>query len=135
MHFAVAAEYKRAPFCPRGVLRRPPFHLYFSLSFSLSLLTTTCIRCTHSLEAYAHTHTSARLSPSSLSSPFPHHSSLSLFFPLISFFAPSVCFYVWTSKVRRKGCCALRVRNSRDIDKNKIHPHPHPRRASPIVGN
>lgn len=106
-------------------------------SVSLSLLTTTCIPCTHSLEAYAHTHTSARLSPSHLlSTPIVSHSlSFSLFFLPVSFFAPSVCFYVWTSKVRRKGCCALRVRNSRDIDKNKVHPHPHPRRASPIVGN
>lgn len=98
------------------------------------------IRCTHSLEAYTHAHTSARaLRPS----PSPHVSSpifspllshprfclCSLSFSLslrslfltrsaVSFFAPSVCFYVWTSRVRRKGCCALRTRNSRDIDKN-----------------
>lgn len=89
MHFAVAAEYKRAPFCPRGVLRRSP-SIGLSFSLALSLLTTTCIRCTHSLEAYAHTHTSARLSPSHLlSTPIV---SLPLF--STSFFFRSLCLFL-----------------------------------------
>jgi len=138
MHFAVAAEYKRAPFCPRGVLRQPlsiVLSRFFSLSFFLSFPAYHHLYLMHTLirSVRAYTHERAPFAFLSLvSSPLSSHS---LFFSPISFFAPSVCFYVWTSKVRRKGCCALRVRNLRDIDKNKVHPHLHPQRASPIVGN
>lgn len=107
-----------------------------SLSLSLSFPAYHHLYSMHTLirSVRAYTHERAPSAVLPLASPLTL-SYYSLFFPPVSFFAPSVCFYVWTSKVRRKGCCALRVRNSRDIDKNKVHPHPHPRRASPIVGN
>lgn len=136
MHFAVAAEYKRAPFCPRGVLRRPLLSPPSSYSLSPHTPPRTRIRCTHSLEAYTHAHTNARFSfPLASPRDSPSFPSLSLLRASLFAASLSLSLYVWTSRVRRKGCCALRVRNSRDIDKNKVHPHPHPRRASPIVGN
>lgn len=132
MHFAVAVEYKRAPFCPRGVLRRPPSMFSLSLSFPAYHHLYSMHTLIRSVRAYTHERAPSAVLPLASTLTLSYYS---LFFPPVSFFAPSVCFYVWTSKVRRKGCCALRVRNSRDIDKNKVHPHPHPRRASPIVGN
>lgn len=120
-----AAEYKRAPFCPTGVLRRVPLPHPRSLSLSLSPLTTKRSYPMHTLiRSCTRMHTGARFSsPFPLASPPPVFSYLLSSFRFFSRFL--YLFYVWTSRVRRKGCCALRMRNSRDIDKNKVHPPTH----------
>ena len=90
MHFAVAAEYKRAPFCPRGVLRRPPS---IAFSLSLSLLSYHHLYSMHTLirSVRTYTHECAPFALLLLTSSPP---SVSLLLPSTRFFFRSLCLFL-----------------------------------------